>query len=39
MHYTLQVQSVMLAKRDEANRRVQGVRVQLRQEFPADLYR
>jgi hypothetical protein len=34
----LQAQSVIPAKRGGANWRIQGVRAQMRQEFPADLY-
>jgi Transposase DDE domain/Transposase domain (DUF772) len=36
---TLQAQSVIPAKRGGAAWRIQGVRAQMRQEFPADLYR
>jgi hypothetical protein len=36
---TLQAQSIIPAKRGGANWRIQGVRAQMRQKFPADLYR
>jgi Transposase DDE domain len=35
---TLQAQSIIPAKRGGANWRIQGIRAQMRQEFPADLY-
>jgi Transposase DDE domain len=39
MRHSLQAQSVMPAKRGGADRRMQGGRAQMRQEFPAHLYR
>jgi hypothetical protein len=35
---TLQAQSIIPAKRGGSNWRIQGIRAQMRQEFPADLY-
>ena len=39
IRHTLQAQSVIPAKRGGAARRIQGVRAQMRQAFPADRYR
>jgi hypothetical protein len=39
IRHTLQAHSAIPAKRGGANWRIQGVRAQMSQEFPADLYR